>query len=1179
MRLLEQLFHALRNVSVSLLAMLIDPRQNLRNTALGLVVLLCAPIFAAAQPLIQSIDPSQGPIAGSAQVTLAGPGFAGTTLTLDGKIVTPTSASDTQIIFQTPAHDNGIVTVKISGSGPNAYTEFLYVPPRLQDLPPGYITTVAGVGLFTGLYRQATQAEVYPQGSPAFDRQGNMYIPEPNINRVTRVRPDGIIEPFAGNGIPDYQSTSGIGDGGPAAEASLTFPRGVTTDAAGNVYITEYKGRIRRVNAQGIITTVAGGTTRGFSGDGGPAVQARLNDATQITGDGNGTLYFIDFNDRSTVARIRKITPEGIISTVAGIGPPGFSGDGGPATQAQFNLIYGDRGSLALDSEGNLFIADSGNERIRRIDGRTGIITTVYSSRNLDWGGVAADQSGNIFIYDDNRIIKMGPSGEILDSYGSATHAGSSQDDGTPIQNVNIASHGMAIDASGNIVYAFTNRVCRLNLSTGLLETLAGIGPRIIGDNGPAISTYFAGATDLAFLPSGELLIGDQGHFVMRKLDRNGDISTYVEGGSGSLGSPTSIETDSTGNVLVSDMWNVYRIDPAKNVSLLIGSRQNECGYSGDGGPASQALLCEPFDVALDRTGNLFVADTNNNRIRRVDGQTGIITTVAGSGPVNGFERFEADGQGSFSGDGGPATQATLNTPYGVAVDAQGNLFIADSGNRRIRKVDTSGLITTFASSTDLISVNRLEIDSAGNLFSVLSKGVFRYDPNGNATQIAGSWPPGFSGDGGPALGAKTRTGAQSAGVAVDTEGNVFFFDVGNLRVRAIRYGAVMAGQASTVNVGSGSAQTTLVGTSFPITLQIDLKSSEGSPAYGVRVDFTAPNSGASCTFPNGSAAYSTLTDTNGHASATCTANTQAGVYRVTATPLALGQSASFSLTNAKKLMITGVGRVTSAALGIDCSNSCSSSIAEGTSVTLSATPGLDQSFIGWSGACSGTASTCTFTANASTWAGAAFTGIAVDIAKGWNLAGNSFTAPITVTNSFQDAAKVASVWKWVTAGTTAGITYPTWAFYAPAQSDGGKAFAARNGYELLTSISGGEGFWVNAKAAFTANLPGVTAFESTSFQSLTSGWHLVATGDQPTPSEFNTNLSASSPAAGTVTQNLTSLWAWDNSQSKWYFHAPSLEAQGRTVLTNYITSKGYLDFVSAGKALENGTGFWVKKP
>lgn len=880
--------------------------MNTRGTLLALTVLLIVQTFADAQPLIQSINPSQGPIAGGTQVTLTGTGFTGTTLTIDGTAITPSSASDTQIVFQTPVHDNGIVTLKLSGNGPTAYAEFLYLPPRLQDLPPGYITTVAGIGPFTGLYRPATQAELRPQGSPAFDRQGNMYIPEPSNNRVIRVRPDGILEPFAGSGVPAYQSVSGSGDGGPATEASLTFPRGVTTDANGNVYITDYFSRIRRVDAHGIITTIAGDGTRGYSGDGGPAAQAKLTDTSHITGDGNGTIFFIDFDTVSSVARIRKITPDGIISTVAGIGPPGFSGDGGPAMQAQFDLLFDDNGSLALDPQGNLFIVDRGNQRIRRVDGRTGIITTVFGPAYVT--SVASDSAGNIYFDNNLRIKKMSPSGEILATYGNG-QMGSYGEDGAQATDSVVNGQPGAVDALGNIIFLENmQRVRRINVATGKLETVAGMTSRAIGESGPALATTLqsANAGDLAFLPSGELLVADSGHHMVRTIDANGTISTFGQGGYpnfpegkgwDSVTNPVAVKTAPSGQVYIADTRKVYRIDTTGQVHMIAGTGiADQYGYSGDGGPATEALLCQPWDIAFDGAGNLFIADTNNNRIRRVDARTGIITTVAGSGPVNGLEHYGADGQGSFSGDGGPATQATLNTPYGVAVDALGNLFIEDSDNQRIRKVATNGIITTFAANN--ASGSKLAFDVAGNLYGVFNASFVRFDSTGKNTPVAGQWPPGFSGDGGPALQARTRTVAQAVGIAIDAEGNFFFIDNGNFRVRAVRYGAVMAAPGSAVTASGGSVQMAPTGTTFPTALQINLKSPEGNPANGIRVDFAAPATGASCTFAGGSSTFSILTGNDGHAGATCTANSQAGFYSVTATPLALGQSVSFSLTN-----------------------------------------------------------------------------------------------------------------------------------------------------------------------------------------------------------------------------------------------------------------------------------------
>jgi sugar lactone lactonase YvrE len=759
-------------------------------------------------PRIDSIDPAQGPIAGGTVVTITGANFQSATLSVDKVAVTPQAISATTIKFTSATHDNGIASIKVATGAGAAYGEFLYVPPRLQDLPPGYITTVAGIGQFTGFYRPATQVEILPQGSPAFDRQGNLYIPEPSNDRVSRVRPDGIIEPFAGSGIASYQSATGLGDGGPAAEATMTFPRGVTTDANGNVYITEFMHRIRRVDGRtGIITTIAGDGTAGFSGDGGPAVQARLNDATHITGDGNGTLYFIDFDDASGTTRIRKITPDGTISTIAGVGPLGFSGDGGPATQAQFNLIFGDNGSLALDSQGNLFVVDTGNYRIRRIDGRNGIITTVFGVVTTAFGpvsplSVATDAVGNIYYGDSSHIVKLSPSGQMLATYGQGGTGFS--EDGTAIAAAFAdGSGGLAVDRDENIIYVNfpSHRIRRLNLQTGLLETLAGMGPRIIGENGPAIATTLqTGNTgDLAFLPSGELLVGDPIRVMVRRIDAQGNISTVGKGGYPN--SPegkgwqditylAGVKTTTAGEIYVADTRNVYRIDTTATVHAIAGRPvAYGYGYSGDGGPATDALLCQPWDVALDRAGNVFIADTNNNRIRRVDAQTGIITTVVGSGPVNGFEHYEQDGHGSFSGDGGPALQACLNTPYGVAVDSAGNLFIADSGNRRIRKVDSNGIITTFAVN---YYVTKLVFDNAGNLYGATNGGIYRFDSTGASFRLGG-FGEGFSGDGGPAVQARMRAFGQGTGIAIDAEGNIFFIDNGNLRIRAIRYGALLA--------------------------------------------------------------------------------------------------------------------------------------------------------------------------------------------------------------------------------------------------------------------------------------------------------------------------------------------------------------------------------------------------
>ncbi|MHB8165176.1 MAG: fibronectin type III domain-containing protein [Sulfuricella sp.] len=205
-----------------------------------------------------------------------------------------------------------------------------------------------------------------------------------------------------------------------------------------------------------------------------------------------------------------------------------------------------------------------------------------------------------------------------------------------------------------------------------------------------------------------------------------------------------------------------------------------------------------------------------------------------------------------------------------------------------------------------------------------------------------------------------------------------------------------------------------------------------------------------------------------------------------------------------------------------------------------------------------------------------------VNLAPGWNLVGNGMNTPISASSVFGNPANVTTVWKWEPTGVTAGITYPAWAFYAPSLADGGAAYAASKSYDFLTTINPGEGFWVNAKSVFTAPLPSGTPISTSSFQDqlvppnqLSSGWSLIAVGDNPTASAFNIDIGATPPATGVIPSNLISLWAWDSASSNWYFYAPTLDSNG--ALANYITTKGYLNFGT--KPLDPTMGFWVNHP
>ena len=336
------------------------------------------------------------------------------------------------------------------------------------------------------------------------------------------------------------------------------------------------------------ITTVAGNGTPGFSGDRGPALSAMLSDIDGMATDNIGNLFIVDsVNQR--IRRVDSVTQ--IITTAAGNGIIGFAGDGGPAVLAQFNDIDG----VEVDAQSNLFIADTGNNRIREVDGATGIIKTV------------AGNGGSVFSGDG------GPANLASLRYPS----------------------GVSVDPQGNIFIAdtFNNRVRRVDKATGIIKTVAGIGTYgYSGDGGSALL--------------GEL------HF------------------------PLGVAVDAWGNIFIADTSShrIRRVDKASGTITTIAGNGVQ-GYGGDGGSAQTANLNSPGGVIVDAAGNLFIADTGNHRIREVDGFSGLIKTVAGTGTA------------FYSGDGGPATLAELNSPTSVGKDGNGNLYIADDNNNVVRKI------------------------------------------------------------------------------------------------------------------------------------------------------------------------------------------------------------------------------------------------------------------------------------------------------------------------------------------------------------------------------------------------------------------------------------------------------------------------------------------------------------
>ena len=534
------------------------------------------------------------------------------------------------------------------------------------------------------------------------------------------------------------------GDGGPAAYAQLNSPQGLAVDGAGNLFIADAgNSRVRKVSTSGIIVTVAGNGNQGFSGDGGPATSSRLNSPRSLAVDTGGNLFIADVGNY----RVRKVSPAGIIATVAGNGSAGSSGDGGLATSSPINP-----NSVAVDGTGNLFIADS-NSRVRKVS-RDGIIITVAEA---DWPflpiGVAADGVGNLFVAELGRLIKVTPDGTV-------TSIGARDD--------TFSASSVAADGAGNLFITSGQFIQKIS-PDGSIATVAG----------KAAGYYFDTQLSGGF--------GDGGPATSAQLTL-----------------PTGVAVDGASNLFIADPGRVRRVSPGGIITTVAGD--GAPGFSGDGGPATSAHIggpYGPFSVAVDNAGNLFLSETSVDsdgynsdfRVRKVS-PTGIITTVAGNGT-----------QG-FSGDGGPATSAQLAGPAGIAVDGAGNLFVADEGNYRIRKVSADGIITTVAgngtygssgdggpaTSAQVSSPLGVAVDGAGNLFIVSTLGggsevnfgtglIRKVSSSGIVTTVAGNGSPGFSGDGGPARSAQLTA---PIGVAADGAGNLFIADVENQRIRKV---------------------------------------------------------------------------------------------------------------------------------------------------------------------------------------------------------------------------------------------------------------------------------------------------------------------------------------------------------------------------------------------------------
>ena len=623
------------------------------------------------------------------------------------------------------------------------------------------IDTVAGGALPVNV--AGLSASVGLVSALALDANGNVFFASPDYNVVLRLDAvSHIVTLAAGNGIAGFS-----GDDGPATAAEIDSPQGLAVDSAGNLFLSDTNDGVIREVSNGVITTLF--STADPSGP--PYYPSAL------ALDSAGNLYFTD----PLNSRVVKVS-NGVVTTVAGNLITGFSGDDGPAANASLNSPNG----LAVDSQGNVYIADSGNNCVREVSNGT-IFTIAQVDDPL---GLAVDSSGNLFVSENDGTVSEIANGVMTTAAGNGNY-GFSGDGGPALSAQFYSPVALAVDASDNIFIADQNNERVREVSGGIVNTIAGNGTGYSGDNGPAAVAQLYQPDGIAVDGLGNLLIADTGNGRVREV-ANGVITTVAGNGtagytgdggpaiSAELGYAEAVATDAAGDLFIDDGYGIIREVSGGVINTVAGF--GGYGFGGDGGPALGGEWGYSESIALDTSGKLYISDGGDNRVRVVWG--GYIYSLAGNGTAG------------YAGEGGPAIEAELNSPTGVAVDIAGNLYIADTNNSCVRQISPSGIITTVAgtgvmgfsgddgpAASALIGLpSGIAVDALGSLYIADQEyEVVRKVSGGVITTIAGGGAT--LGDGGSALNAQLGS---TLAVAVDASENVYIADYENNRVRVL---------------------------------------------------------------------------------------------------------------------------------------------------------------------------------------------------------------------------------------------------------------------------------------------------------------------------------------------------------------------------------------------------------
>jgi uncharacterized protein (TIGR03437 family) len=577
---------------------------------------------------------------------------------------------------------------------------------RQLNVQAATITTLAGqdnVNGSTGDNGPASAALLNMPQQICVDSGGNIYIVE-LAGYVRKIAAQsGTITTIAGNGGSKFG-----GDGGPATAATLVHPSGIAVDSAGNIYIADADDlRIRKITAAtGIMSTIAGTGAAFEAGDGGSALKASFVALGELAIDSAGNLSLIDGN------RVRRITAaNGIIATVAGNGTAGLAGDGGPATKAEIDQPAG----LALDSAGDLYIADTGNRRVRLVTAATGIITTIAgTSLNGDGGvaagavltnpqGVAVDAAGDLFIADGSVIREVNATTHVISTFAGG---GTSAPNGVGLLQAKLSPLSLAFDSAGDLLVGEPGLILSLSAG-GTVTTIAGTGTvGYSGDGGQATAARVGYVNALTVDSSGRVLFVDYGNKRLRRIDTTTGVITTVAGNGSAaftglgqpatatgIGNAAGVAVDSNGNIYTGGIETYYVLEISAAGAVSIAGGVGGCGYIGDGGPATLAGICQPTSIALDAGGNIYVGDSTCYCVRRIAAGTGIIQTVAGNGTTG------------YSGDGGLATEAQLRSVAAIAISGT-TLYVSDTLSYVVRAVtpDTPPALPGMPSFSSLVN-------------------------------------------------------------------------------------------------------------------------------------------------------------------------------------------------------------------------------------------------------------------------------------------------------------------------------------------------------------------------------------------------------------------------------------------------------------------------------------------